>query len=65
MDFINLKSGVHETITSFFATTLENCRIQEYKSLNNIDYLNMAKGEKIILHHFTFRFLGQKVLLLM
>jgi AraC-like DNA-binding protein len=57
-DIINLKIEVHEMITRFFKTTLENSRIQEYKSLNNIDYSNVAKAEKIILHHLTSPFVG-------
>jgi AraC-like DNA-binding protein len=57
-DKINLKIEVHKIITSFFKTTLEDSRIQEYKSLNNIDYSNVAKAEKIILHHLTSPFVG-------
>jgi AraC-like DNA-binding protein len=45
-------------ITSFFKTTLQDTRIQKYKSLSNIDYSNVAKAEKIILHHLTSPFVG-------
>lgn len=55
---INLKIEVHKIIAIFFKTTLESSRIQEYKSLNNIDYSNVAKAEKIILHHLTSPFIG-------
>ncbi|MDR7208187.1 AraC family transcriptional regulator [Flavobacterium piscis] len=54
----NLKIEVHQMITRFFKSTLENSRIQKYKPLNNIDYSNVAKAEKIILHHLTSPFVG-------
>jgi AraC-like DNA-binding protein len=57
-DTINLKIEIHTIITAFFKTTLEDTRIQKYKPLNNIDYSNVAKAEKIILHHLTSPFVG-------
>lgn len=57
-DLMNLKNEVCKTIITFFKTTLETSRIQEYKSLSNIDYSNVAKAEKIILHHLTSPFVG-------
>jgi AraC-like DNA-binding protein len=57
-DAINLRNEVNIMIVSFFKTTLEDSRIQEYKSLNNIDYSNVAKAEKIILHNLTHPFIG-------
>jgi AraC-like DNA-binding protein len=57
-DIINLKIEIHKIITAFFKTTLEDNRIQEYKPLSNIDYSNVAKAEKIILHHLTSPFVG-------
>jgi AraC-like DNA-binding protein len=55
---INLKIEVHKMITTFFKTTLEDRRITEYKSLYNVDYSNVAKAEKIILHNLTVPFVG-------
>lgn len=57
-DAINLKIEIHKMITSFFKTTLEDNRIQEYKPLSNIDYSNVAKAEKIVLHHLATPFVG-------
>ncbi|HEY6142584.1 MAG TPA: AraC family transcriptional regulator [Flavobacterium sp.] len=57
-DVINLKIEVYKMITTFFKTTLEDSRITEYKSLYNVDYSNVAKAEKIILHNLTAPFVG-------
>jgi len=54
----DLKNSCMKLITEFFNNSFEDSRIMDNVSLNNLDYFNVAKAEKIILHNLQSTFLG-------
>lgn len=53
-----LKEYCMELIATFFDNSFEDSRILDNVSLNNLDYYNVAKAEKMILHNLHVSFLG-------
>jgi AraC-like DNA-binding protein len=53
-----LKKHCVELITEFFDNSFEDNRILDNVSLSNLDYYNVAKAEKMILHNLHLPFLG-------
>ena len=45
-------------IAEFFDHSFEDNRISENVSLSNLDYYNVAKAEKMILHNLHLPFVG-------
>jgi AraC-like DNA-binding protein len=54
----DLRTATLDLITSFFKIAFKETRIQNYASLNNPDYANVAKAEKMILHNLSVPFVG-------
>ncbi|WP_456314033.1 helix-turn-helix domain-containing protein [Pseudomonas shirazensis] len=55
---IELRKNSIKLITEFFNNSFEDSRIEDNISLSNLDYLNVAKAEKMILHNLQSAFLG-------
>lgn len=53
-----LKKNCLKLITEFFSNSFEDSRIEDNISLSNLDYANVAKAEKMILHNLHSSFLG-------
>ena len=53
-----LRKNCMKLITEFFNNSFEDSRITDNVSLSNLDYSNLAKAEKIILHNLQLPFLG-------
>nr|WP_315223643.1 AraC family transcriptional regulator [uncultured Flavobacterium sp.] len=53
-----LRKNCMKLITEFFNNSFEDSRIEDNISLSNLDYYNVAKAEKIILHNLQSNFLG-------
>ncbi|OMQ10301.1 helix-turn-helix transcriptional regulator [[Flexibacter] sp. ATCC 35103] len=53
-----LKKKSMKLITEFFNNSFDDSRISDNVSLNNSDYHNVAKAEKIILHNLHLPFIG-------
>ncbi len=53
-----LQKKCMKLITEFFSNSFEDSRINDNISLSNLDYCNVAKAEKIILHNLHNTFLG-------
>lgn len=53
-----LKKNTLKLITEFFNNAFEDSRIEDNISLSNLDYFNVAKAEKMILHNLQSAFLG-------
>lgn len=54
----DLKKYSMELIVTFFDNSFEDDRILNNVSLNNLDYYNVARAEKMILHNLHLPFLG-------
>jgi len=57
-DKTGLKKRAMKLIVEFFNNSFEDSRITDNVSLSNLDYHNVAKAEKIILHNLHLPFLG-------
>jgi AraC-like DNA-binding protein len=57
-NMVDLKIHGLNIITEFFKHSFEDNRIHENVSLSNLDYYNIAKAEKMILHNLTAPFVG-------
>lgn len=57
-NMVDLKVYGLNIITEFFKHSFEDNRIHENVSLSNLDYYNIAKAEKMILHNLTAPFVG-------
>ncbi|MFV8347160.1 helix-turn-helix domain-containing protein [Flavobacterium sp. ZB4P13] len=55
---VDLKKQCMKLIAAFFYNSFEDNRILDNVSLSNLDYYNVAKAEKMILHHLHLPFLG-------
>lgn len=55
---IELKKNCMKLISEFFSNCFEDSRITDNVSLSNLDYCNVAKAEKMILHNLQSSFLG-------
>jgi AraC-like DNA-binding protein len=53
-----LRKSCMKLITEFFKNSFEDSRIPDNISLSNLDYYNVAKAEKMILHNLQSNFLG-------
>ncbi|KUJ63648.1 hypothetical protein AR687_00225 [Flavobacteriaceae bacterium CRH] len=53
-----LRKSTMKLITEFFNNAFEDSRIEDNISLSNLDYYNVAKAEKMILHNLQSAFLG-------
>jgi len=53
-----LRKSCTKLITEFFKSSFEDSRIADNISLSNLDYYNVAKAEKMILHNLQSSFLG-------
>lgn len=53
-----LRKNCMKLIAEFFSNSFEDSRIKDNVSLSNLDYSNVAKAEKIILHNLQSSFLG-------
>lgn len=53
-----LRKYCMKMITEFFSNSFEDSRIEDNISLCNLDYFNVAKAEKMILHNLQSAFLG-------
>ncbi len=53
-----LRKNCMKLITEFFNNSFEDSRITDNISLSNLDYFNVAKAEKMILHNLQSTFLG-------
>lgn len=57
-----LKKKSMKLITAFFNNSFDDSRIIDNVSLSNLDYHNVAKAEKIILHNLHLPFVGIEVI---
>lgn len=55
---VDLKKQCMKLIAAFFKNYFEGNRIIDNVSLNNLDYYNVAKAEKMILQHLHLPFIG-------
>ncbi|MFV5693320.1 helix-turn-helix domain-containing protein [Flavobacterium sp. LT1R49] len=55
---VDLKKHSIKLIAEFFNNSFEDNRILDNVSLSNLDYYNVAKAEKMILHNLHLPFLG-------
>lgn len=55
---VDLKKQCMKLIAIFFDNSFEDNRILNNVSLNNLDYFNVARAEKMILHHLHLPFIG-------
>lgn len=55
---VELKKNCLKLITEFFSNSFKDNRIEDNISLSNLDYANVSKAEKIILHNLQQPFLG-------
>jgi AraC-like DNA-binding protein len=55
---VELRKNCMKLITEFFNNSFEDSRINDNISLSKLDYCNVAKAEKIILHNLHNTFLG-------
>lgn len=53
-----LRKSTMKLISEFFNHAFEDSRIEDNISLSNLDYFNVAKAEKMILHNLQSAFLG-------
>lgn len=58
IDTKKLKPLIFKLIINFFNVAIAENRIQQYTSLKNIDYANVARAEKIILQNLSKPFIG-------
>ncbi|WP_166922366.1 helix-turn-helix transcriptional regulator [Flavobacterium poyangense] len=57
-DCLMLKKESMKLMAEFFANSFEDNRILDNISLSNLDYYNVAKAEKMILHNLHLPFIG-------
>ncbi|TDE42161.1 AraC family transcriptional regulator [Flavobacterium rhamnosiphilum] len=57
-DSVNFKKDCMKLIIEFFDNSFEDNRILDNVSLSNLDYYNVAKAEKMILHNLHLPFVG-------
>jgi AraC-like DNA-binding protein len=58
LDTLSLKQVCMELIIDFFDNSFKDNRILDNVSLSNLDYYNVAKAEKLILHNLHLPFVG-------
>lgn len=58
LNTLELRKCSMKLITEFFNNSFEDSRIADNISLSNLDYYNVAKAEKMILHNLQSSFLG-------
>ncbi|MFH6996079.1 helix-turn-helix domain-containing protein [Flavobacterium sp. FlaQc-48] len=58
LNTVELRKSCMKLITEFFKHSFEDSRIPDNVSLSNLDYFNVAKAEKMILHNLQAAFLG-------
>jgi AraC-like DNA-binding protein len=60
LDTVRLKKKCMKLIVDFFDNSFNDSRILDNVSLSNLDYYNVAKAEKMILHNLHLPFIGIK-----